>query len=589
MTEHDPTLAKLMAEALAGQTAFDAPDVPEFIPEDAPFDEGQRRWLNGLFTGLHAIASAAKSAPPEPEAGTALSILFGSQSGTAESVSKDLRKFAATQGFDAKIAELDTTTPAALADVRHLLIVAATFGEGEPTDNAVNFHKALMAEDAPKLPATLHYSVCGLGDTSYPHFNKAARDIDERMAALGATRVAPMVPCDVAYDEDYAAWRSEVFAAEAFSAAAGAAQQPAAADEEPKPEFDKNHPFLGTILDVRCLSGEGSAKRVNHIEISLAGGGPDLDYQVGDALGLWPINDGAEVAAILTACGFTGHETVTLKGAPTKLRAALLKMLDLTTVTPKTGEAWGCTIEPECQVIDVLQAGIEGLSPQALVDGLRPLQPRLYSISSSPEKHPGEVHLTVGEVHYDLNGSPRKGVASTYLGARLPMGGSVGVYVQKSGHFHIPADDTVPLIMIGPGTGIAPFRAFLEEREMRGATGKNWLFFGDQHAACDYLYDDEIRGWSESGLLGKLSLAWSRDGASKVYVQHLIEEEGEAFFEWLEAGAAIYVCGDASRMAADVDQAIKAVVARWGDMDDTAAEVYVEALKKDHRYQRDVY
>ncbi|MEM8803597.1 MAG: hypothetical protein AAGF55_13780, partial [Pseudomonadota bacterium] len=224
-----------------------------------------------------------------------------------------------------------------------------------------------------------------------------------------------------------------------------------------------------------------------------------------------------------------------------------------------------------------------------LVDSLRPLQPRLYSIASSPKAHPGEVHLTVGEVRYDLNERACKGVASTYLGDRLTAGGMVGVYVQKSAHFHPPADDSRPLIMIGPGTGIAPFRAFLEEREARGATGKNWLFFGDQHAACDYLYRAEIEAWQQSGVLDELSLAWSRDGQQKVYVQTLLEERADEVFAWLEESAAIYICGDASRMAVDVEKALLRVIAKGtgGDMD--TAKAYLDAMSADHRYQRDVY
>ncbi|MEM9063024.1 MAG: flavodoxin domain-containing protein [Pseudomonadota bacterium] len=584
MTEHDAKLMQRVAQAISAPV--DA-KVPDFIPEDAPFDEEQRMWLSGLFTGLYALTSAAKAGSAEPEAGTALTILYGSQSGTGEALSKDLRKFAATQGFDATIAELDSTSPAALADTNHLLIVAATFGEGEPTDNAQNFYKSLMAEDAAALPGTLNYAVCGMGDSSYTHFNKVGRDLDARFAELGATRAAPMAICDVAYDDDYAEWRDAVFAAEAFAAAAGAAQAPVA--DEAKPQFDKNTPFMGTILDVRCLSGEGSAKRVNHIEISLAGGGADLAYEVGDALGLWPINDSAEVSAILDASGFSGSEPITVKSGASTLRAALLQALDLTTVTPKTGEVWGCEPPREWQIIDVLRSGIDGLTPQALVDGLRPLQPRLYSISSSPKLHPGEVHLTVGEVHYDLHGSARKGVASTYLGDRVQPGSSVGVYVQRSAHFHLPSDDGTPLIMIGPGTGIAPFRAFLEDRQMRGAAGRNWLFFGDQHEATDFLYRDEITAWTDSGVLEKASLAWSRDGDEKVYVQHLIEREGAAFFEWLEDGAAIYICGDASRMAADVERAILGVISDHGQRSNDEAEEYLRNLKEANRYRRDVY
>ncbi|SFR07581.1 diflavin oxidoreductase [Poseidonocella sedimentorum] len=583
MTRPETGILDKLAFAI-GQT--ETARAPQFLPEDAPFEADQRHWLNGLLTGLNAIAQASAGTGAEAAPGTALTVLYGSQSGTCESLAKDLRKFAKTQGFEASVADLDSVEISDLAAINHLLILAATTGEGEPTDNARGFYKALLAEDAPALPETLNFSVCGLGDSSYALFNKAAVDIDARLGELGATRVQDLVACDVAYEDDYGAWKEAVFQTEPFASAAGAASAPA---PEAGPAFDKNHPFLATLLEVRCLNVEGSAKTVNHVEISLAGGGEDLDYAVGDALGLWPINCPEEVRAILAATGFTGAEPIMLKTGPSGLRAALLTRLDLTTATPATREAWGGAEMEAPQVIDLLRAGVEGMTPQMLVDGLRPLQPRLYSISSSPRKHPGEVHLTVGEVHYDLHGSARKGCASTYLGQRLTPGATVGVYIQRSAHFHAPADDASPLIMIGPGTGIAPFRAFLEEREMRGATGPNWLFFGDQHEATDYLYRDEIADWQVSGLLTRASLAWSRDGAEKVYVQHLIKREGAEFFGWLESGGAIYICGDATRMAADVEAAILAVIAEHGKMDAEAARVYLDVLAKSHRYQRDVY
>ncbi|MEM1265546.1 MAG: sulfite reductase flavoprotein subunit alpha, partial [Pseudomonadota bacterium] len=553
-------------------------------PAGSPFTEEQRTYLNGLFAGLHALATAKD----EEVVQTPLKVFFASQTGTAEALCKDLRKVSAAKGFAAELAELNATTPADLASARHVLFVAATHGEGEPTDNARSFYEALMAPDCAALPASLNFAVCGLGDSSYPHFNKAARDLDARLAELGATRVAELVACDVDYDSDYAAWRDGVFDAPAFAEAAGAASTAAPA-EPPAPAFDKAHPFMGTLIEARRLSGPGSAKCVNHIEISLCGGGPDLAYEVGDALGVWPLNAFELVDAILEVTGFDGRAVVEIKAGPTTLRQALYSALDLTTLAPKTAEAWGVAPAEDTQILDVLRAGVANLTPQALADGLRPLQPRLYSISSSPKKHPGEVHLTIAEVHYRLNDFDRIGVASTFLGDRLAEGGSVGVYVQRTPHFHLPADDTRPLIMIGPGTGIAPFRAFLEEREMRGATAENWLFFGDQHAAEDDLYSDELTAWTESGLLSRLSLAWSRDGAEKVYVQHLMEAEGARFFEWLEAGAAIYVCGDASRMAADVDRAIHTIVAQHGQTDEAGAKAYVDGLKSAGRYQRDVY
>lgn len=584
MTAQDPKILENLATAI-GQTHGQAPAA--FIPEDAPFDDAQRHWLNGLLSGLHAITSAASSAGgAQAEAGTALTILYGSQSGNAEALAKDLRKFSKTQGFEATVAGLDDLQVSDLSALNHLLIVAATFGEGEPTDNAVKFYNALMDEAAPELPATLNFSVLGLGDSSYADFNKAASDIDRRLGELGATRAADSVLCDLDFEEAYATWREAAFASEPFKNAAGAAAAP---EPVSGPAFDKNHPFIATLTAVERLSGEASAKSVNHIELCLAGGGEDLDYSVGDALGVWPMNCPDEVKAILACTGFSGKETVTLKSGPAPLRAALLARLDIQTVVPKTLEAWDVEkTGDDDHIIDLLQvAGT--LDPQGLVDGMRPLQPRLYSISSSPKSHPGEVHLTIGEVRYDKHGSHRKGVASTYLGNRLIEGGSVGVYVQKSAHFHIPDDDSVPLIMIGPGTGVAPFRAFLEEREARGAKGKNWLFFGDQHEACDYLYRDQIEAWSKTGVLDKVSLAWSRDGDEKVYVQSLLKQNSAEVYNWLENGAAIYICGDAKHMAADVDRALREIIAEEGGKTDEEATSYLEALTATHRYQRDVY
>ncbi|MFT6023363.1 MAG: sulfite reductase (NADPH) flavoprotein alpha-component [Ascidiaceihabitans sp.] len=573
MTEHNPNFAKV-----ALQNA-NAPS--EFVPEGSPFDDAQRAYLNGLFSGLHALAKG-----PEDVAQAPLKVYFGSQTGTAEALCKDLRKLSATKGFKADLAEMNSITPADLASASHVLFIAATCGEGDAADNALAFMDMLMDDACPALPATLNFSVLGLGDSSYAKFNKAAKDLDARLSVLGATRVVDLVACDLDYDDDFALWCDTVFTSAPFASAAGGAITPEA--PAPKAAFDKAHPFIGTLITAASLSKETSAKQVNHIEISLCGGGADLEYDVGDALGVWPLNDMDDVDAVLAAAGHTGTEIVTLKSGPATLRQTLFKSLDLTTLTAKTADIWGCNMCDSDHVLDALLRGAKP-TPQSLIDGLRSLQPRLYSISSSPKRHPGEVHLTIGEVHYTHNGRPGKGVTSTYLGGRLPAGGTIGVYVHKARHFNLPIDDAVPLIMIGPGTGIAPFRAFLEEREARGAKGDNWLFFGDQHACSDYLYQDEIEKWHETGMLNTLSLAWSRDTDQKIYVQHLIEQNGAQFYDWLERGAAIYICGDATRMAADVDAALHKVIAEHGGLDEAAAKAYVRGLKSADRYQRDVY
>lgn len=567
----------------------DLPTVVE-LPQDAPFEDGQREWISGLLTAYRTMAVAAYGGAAEEVAGTPLHIFYGSQSGNSEVLAKDLKKYAASQGFEANIAELDSIAPADLAAYAHVLIICSTFGEGEPPDNAKNFHAALMADDAPALPATLNFSVCGLGDSSYADFNQCGQEISQRLTELGATACQDLVTCDVDFEDTYAEWKTAVFETEIFKSAAGAASAAPAANDEIAAAYDKNRPFIGNLITAENLSGEKSAKRVNHIEISLAGGGEDMDYAVGDALGVWPLNDSADVDAILKAGGFTGKEVVTQKTGSATLRVLLTTKLDITTVNAKALETWGIeSADDGYQVIDVLSNIKPELDAQTFVDGLRSLQPRLYSIASSPKKHPGEVHLTVGELHYNLFDSPRKGVASTFLGNRLMAGGNVGVYMQHSAHFHIPDNDDASLIMIGPGTGIAPFRAFLEEREMREAKGKNWLFFGDQHEAQDFLYKDEITAWQKSGLINEISLAWSRDTDKKVYVQTLLKAQGKQFFEWLESGAYIYICGDASRMASDVDKAIREVIGEHGGLDEAGVEAYMNQLVSEHRYQRDVY
>ncbi|MEM9251815.1 MAG: flavodoxin domain-containing protein [Planctomycetota bacterium] len=570
--------------------------VTPVVPDDAPFNAGQRQWLNGLLTGLSVLANAAASraggdagaaadAPATP-----IAILYGSQSGNCEALSKDLRKHAKSLGFDPAVRELNDVEPAELAGLGRVLVVCSTFGEGDPPDNAAKFCDKLFADGAPALDG-LSFSVCGMGDSSYTHFNKTGRDLDARLAELGGTRAAEFVGCDVAYEDDYAAWKHEVFATPEFTAD-GAAPGPAVADaaDEPAERFNKANPFPATILEVTNLNAEGSAKEVNHVAISLAGSG--LAYEPGDALGVWPVNCPDEARQILAFMEWTGAEVVTIKGEPTPLLAALLSKLDICTVTPKTLESLGVDASMDglagCHLIDVLERFQPEVGPQALIDALRPLQPRLYSIASSPRAHPGEVHLTVGAVRYATHGKPRKGVASTFLADRVSLGSAVGVYLQASAHFHMP-DPKTPLIMIGPGTGIAPFRAFLEERSVIDNAGESWLFFGDQHEATDCLYREQIAGWLADGTLDRFDAAWSRDQAEKVYVQHKMLDAGAELWAWLQRGAAVYVCGDATRMAKDVDEALHCVIAEHGGMPADEAAAYVESLKADHRYQRDVY
>lgn len=570
------------------------------VPAEAPYAGEQRAYVEGFLAALasvreaHTAAAAAAAAGP----GEPLLILYGSQSGNAESLAKDLRKSARHRGFDPTVRSLDALGLENLRNVAELqgggrvLILCSTFGEGEPPDNAKNFLKDLESNEAPNLPG-VSYSVCALGDRSYTQFCRSGKVLDDRLAELGATRLAGRVECDVDFDEPYAAWKESVFASEPLAAITAAAGTIVVEQEEPvgAAAWSKTNPFPATLLRVQNLSGPGSAKEVNHVEISLAGSG--LDYEVGDALGLWPVNCSDDVQAILDAGGFHGEEVVQFKGEPQPLRAALLRKLDLHVLTPAVRAAMGLAVEDDWlrdrHLIDVLIDLAPNVDPQTLIDALRPLQPRLYSIASSPRAHPGQVHLTVGAVRYQLHERPRKGVASTFLAERCPSGASVGVYVQKSPHFRLPDDPATPIIMVGPGTGIAPFRAFLEERIATASPGESWLFFGDQHQASDYLYRDWLEARAADASLCRLDLAWSRDGSDKVYVQHKMLAAGAELFAWLERGAHFYVCGDASRMARDVDAALRKIVVEHGGMSAEAGSNYVDRLSADHRYQRDVY
>lgn len=567
------------------------------VAREAPFDSGQRRFVEGFLTALSTLRDAQVAHRKSSNApGVPLTIAYGSQSGNGEALSKDLRKAARRRGFGPKVHALDDLDFESLAEVQHLLIICSTFGEGDPPDNAKKFTSWLMTADAPQLHG-LHYSVCALGDQSYTFYCKAGIDIDRRLEQLGATRMAECALCDVDYDDAFSQWKENVFAHDSIvevTEAAGGQVAELAEEDEPAGvanTWSKANPFAATLLRVQNLNGPGSAKEVNHVEISLAGSG--IEYEVGDALGLWPVNCHRSVEAILEAGHFTGEEIVEFKGEPWPLRAALLRKCDLHVLTPAVREKMQLPVEDDWlrdrHLIDLLIEFAPLLGAQTLIDSLRPLQPRLYSIASSPKAHPTQVHLTVGAVRYSLHGRERLGVASTYLADRLNPGCPVEVYLQKSAHFRLPANPKVPIIMVGPGTGIAPFRAFLEERIAVGRAGKSWLFFGDQHESADFLYRDWLLECREKGSLSRFDLAWSRDSEEKVYVQHKMLAAGAELFAWLEEGAHFYVCGDASRMAHDVDAALKSIVARHGNMSIDAATEYVARLTAEHRYQRDVY
>ncbi|MEO1723010.1 MAG: sulfite reductase flavoprotein subunit alpha [Pseudomonadota bacterium] len=577
-------------------------NVPK-IPTDAPFSEDQRAWIAGFMAGLSTrlVSGHGDTAPAgDAVAAKPIDILFGTQTGNAEEVANEAAALAKSRGFRPRVADLDIVDMEQLAASENLIVVVSTYGEGEMPDNAQLFWDALSASTAPRLEQ-LNYGVLALGDTSYEHFCQAGKLIDMRLEQLGARRILPRVDCDVDFEEAATAWLGNAIPE---SGAPAEDAEPAAKPQ--KATWNRKNPYAARMAENRVLSGRGSAKEIRHIAFELGDSG--LAYEAGDALGVMPMNAPDLVERWLSRLGAEHDQAVPGKDAP--LGTLLSAQLEIMTpskelirgLEPLIGHAelshvmgaadnealkdflWGR------DALDLLNLNPDiALDAAEVVSWLKPLQHRAYSISSSPKAHPGEVHLTVAAVRWMYEEREHRGVCSTFLADHVPEGALAGIFMSPNKAFRVPEDDDRPMIMVGPGTGIAPFRAFLEERRERSAGGMNWLFFGDQHRDRDFIYRDEIGEMSASGLLTRLDLAFSRDQAEKIYVQHRMLENGKDLFGLLEDGGHFYVCGDASRMAKDVDNALHKLIETQGAMTPEAAAEYVNRLKREKRYVRDVY
>ena len=567
----------------------------------------QLAWLSGycwaradggaLPTVAATDATSAASAEPAPPP-LAVTILSASQTGHAREVADKLHAALAEQGINAKRISAADYKPKTIADEQVLLLVTSTQGEGEPPEEALSLHRLLFGKKAPPLPA-LRFAVCGLGDSSYPDFCQAGKDFDTRLAELGGERLAPRADCDVDYQATAAAWIADLVPRLAALQPAAPRTPTAAAPATPA-AYDRDHPFTAPLLARQKITGRHSTKDVRHIELDLAGSG--INYQAGDALGVWCENDPARVDAILAALKLDGVTVIdgkTLREQLIREReisqntpqfvqgyAALAKSADLDAEIATHGAAPYAANTPLDAIVARYPAAI---TAEQLLTLLRPLTPRLYSIASAPEEVGEEVHLTVGVLHYEHDGKAYSGAASGYLGERLPEDGAARVFVEPNPNFRLPDDPNAAIIMIGNGTGIAPFRAFMQARVAREAPGKNWLVFGNPHFTEDFLYQTEWQGWQKDGFLHRYSLAWSRDQAEKVYVQDKLREEAASVWQWLKDGAYVYVCGDAARMAKDVERALLDIIAGEGGMDADAAADYLDELRQARRYQRDVY
>jgi sulfite reductase (NADPH) flavoprotein alpha-component len=575
-----------------------------FIPQNTPYSDIQRAWLGGFFAGMHSHMVHSAGSIAQTNART-LHILYGTQTGNSESLANDAAASAKSHGLLPIVKSMDDVEIAQLAQMDYLLIITSTYGEGAMPDNAEMLWDAANGDAAPRLE-NVNYSVLALGDTSYDLFCQAGIDWDNRLTALGAKRVFDRVDCDVDFETPAEKWISEVIPlmAEGASTIAVVDTEPHAA----KPAYNRKHPFPAKMGVNRIVTALDSSKETRHYEISIAGSG--LSYEAGDALCVIPSNCPDLVAAIIKALGCTGAEDEPVNGEFMTLSEALRTHFEIKLpskelieeIANRSGdqELGGLLLSGDKDkladylwgrdILDLLLKfpGME-FSAAEFLGLLKPLQHRAYSISSSGKKHPDSVHLTVASVRYDAHGRQHKGVCSTYLADLVGEDSDVRIFFTPNNHFRVPHDDSLPMIMVGPGTGIAPFRAFLQEREFRNASGKNWLFFGDRNASTDFIYREEIEAMQAGGLLTRLDLAFSRDQEEKIYVQDRMKQNGAELFAWLEQGGYFFVCGDAYRMAKDVDQALHDVIRVHGKKTLIEAVDYVNQLKKDKRYVRDVY
>ena len=576
----------------------------------------QLAWLSGYawsqassveqqVAGQHLAANlTALSAEP-----FSITVLSGSQTGNAKSVADKVAAELTEAGIAVKRVPLKDYKAKTIADEKYLLLVTSTQGEGEPPEEGVVLHKLLNGKKAPKL-TELQFAVLGLGDSSYPNFCQAGKDFDQRFAELGATRLFERVDADLDYSATAEQWIRDIVAIvkEKVAQASPVVQSIATATTAPvakESQYNKANPFPATLITNQKITGRQSDKDVRHLEFDLAGS--DLHYQAGDALGVWFDNDPKLVDEILLLAQIDPTTEVTIEGKTQTISTALLSHLELTQNTPAFVKGYAALAHNEqlndlvadnqalqelvqrTPIVDVLHKFPAKLTAEQLVSLLRPLTPRLYSISSSPAEVGEEVHLTVGVVRFEHEGRARSGAASSFLADRVEEDGAVRVFVEHNDNFRLPNDTTKPIIMVGSGTGVAPFCAFMQQRVADEASGKNWLIFGNPHFASDFLYQTEWQQFAKEGFLHKYDFAWSRDQEKKIYVQDKIRENSAALWQWLQEGAYFYVCGDAAKMAKDVEQALLEVIAKEGNLSPDEAEDYLNELREEKRYQRDVY
>tara|TARA_R110002050_G_scaffold34967_10_gene88275 strand:- start:15905 stop:17701 length:1797 start_codon:yes stop_codon:yes gene_type:complete len=569
-------------------------------------------WLSGYFQGLVGSATLGSLAATgagqfdsaAPTEKLPLTILYGTHTGRSEALAKALCEQGSTQNITCQLKPMDDYNPKHLKDEKNLLVIVSTHGEGEPPEMAEDFHAFITGKRAPKLEG-LNYSVLALGDKSYKLFCQTGIDIDQALKKAGANELVPIVMCDVDYEEDAAKWTTDVLGELAKfqpeTPTQAVSEVSSANDAE---VYSRKNPFQSKVLDKVRITGRESDKEVYHLELSLEGSG--IHYEPGDALGVIAQNPPKLVKEIISTLGVIDNEVVETRIGKLPFNEALEHHYEITLLTrdviqkyaEKTGSKEVQAITDDeakldhylfgHDVLDLLHEFPAKLTATEFLDLLRPLPPRLYSISSSQKAFEDEVHITVSRVRYENKGRQRYGACSTFLADRLDVDDDVLIYIDKNPNFRLPANGS-PIIMVGAGTGIAPYRAFLQQRETANQKGNSWLFFGERRFSSDFLYQLEWQKYLQKGFLERIDLAFSRDQEEKVYVQHKLKEQQEELFRWLENGASFYLCGDMKYMAKDVQITLLDIIKTQGGMTDKKARSYFKKLKKEKRFMADVY
>jgi sulfite reductase (NADPH) flavoprotein alpha-component len=582
--------------------------------------ETQLIWLSGYLAALPGTASpvtvsaSIQAAPAVNVVSQEVTVLFGSQTGNGQKLAKDLSRKLEERGFQVSLSSMIDFKPNSLKKVSNLLILVSTHGEGDPPDNALPFYEFLHSKRAPRLE-DLRYSVLALGDSSYEFFCKTGKDFDRRLEELGGKRLSPRIDCDLDFDEPAAEWFENVFGTlnERLGVPAIASEVIMAGEKAlltDQQSYSRTSPFEAEVFENLNLNGRGSNLETRHLELSLEGS--NLQYEPGDCLGIYPENHPELVDTLIEEMGWKPEDIVPAnkKGDELPLREALLRSYEITVLTkPLLEQAAQFSssadlrelVEPgheeelrtylsDRDLLDLVRDfSLKGAPAREFVSILRKMPARLYSIASSSKANPDEVHLTIRTVRYKAHGRDRYGVCSIQCAERLQPGDKLPVYVHDNPNFKLPANSDTPIIMIGPGTGVAPFRSFLAEREETGAGGKTWLFYGDQHFLTDFLYQIDWQRWLKDGVLTRMDVAFSRDTDKKVYVQHRMMEKSRELFQWLMEGACVYVCGDEKHMAHDVHSTLITILEREGGMSPEDAAAYLTGMQQQKRYQRDVY